>query len=291
MNGLRPGETGCLEAGTYRESVIVVRGGIPGRPITLASAPGGRARLLGAFWVDRGANYVVVRNLDLDGSAVPGVPSPEVNAGHTTFYEVDVTNHHTGICFVLGGAAETYGMATNTTIARSRIHDCGELPQTHFDHGIYVAHSRNATIVDDVIYDNADWGVHLYPDAEGTRVEYNVIDGNGGGVIFAGTGDSASSRNYFEHNIVSNATDGTERFRAGNNYGFLVTSFWGGRVGVDNVVEDNCLWHGAAGIVNDAAGGFTAGNNRVADPLYVSRAAKDFRLRPGSPCAGDGPRE
>jgi parallel beta-helix repeat protein len=290
MNSLRPGETGCLRPGTYRQSVIVVRGGTPGHPITVAGAPGGHARLLGAFWVDRGANYVTVRDLELDGSAVPGVPSPEVNAGHTTFYEVDVTNRHTGICFVLGGAAETYGMATHTTIARSRIHGCGALPPTHFDHGIYVAHSRGATIVDNEIYDNADWGIHLYPDAQGTRIEYNVIDGNGNGVIFAGTGDAASSRNYVEHNVLSNTTDGAERFRHDNNYGFLVTSFWGGTVGVDNVVEDNCLWRGVAGTINDAAGGFTAKDNRVADPLYVSRANADFRLRPGSPCIGYGPR-
>jgi len=213
-----------------------------------------------------------------------------VNAAHTTFYDVDVTNDHTGICFVLGGSAADYGVADHTTIARSRIHDCGVLPRSHFDHGIYVAHSRAATIVDNAIYDNADWGLHLYPDAQGTTVMFNVLDGNGDGVILAGTDDMASSDNRIAHNVVSNTLDASERDEPYNNYGFLVTSFWGGRVGADNLVASNCFWDGAAGMVNSAAGGFVATDNLVADPDFVSRAAKNFRLRQNSPCAGDGPR-
>ena len=41
-------------------------------------------------------------------------------------------------------------------------------------------------IRDNWIYDNADRGVQLYPDADGTVVTGNVIDGNGEGVIFGG---------------------------------------------------------------------------------------------------------
>jgi hypothetical protein len=287
---LAPGETGCLEAGTYREDVSITSGGESGEPVTLASVPGERARLLGTVWVAQGADHVTIRDLDLNGASRPGIPSPQVNAAHTTFYDVDVTNDHTGICFVLGGSATSYGVASYTTIAHSRIHDCGVLPPSHFDHGIYIAHSRDATIVDNAIYDNADWGLHLFPDAQRTTVMFNVLDGNGDGVILAGTGDEASSGNRIAHNVVSNTRDGSERSRPGNNHGFLVTSFWGDRIGSDNLVASNCFWKGAAGLVNTSDGGFLAAHNVIADPGFVARGAMDFRLRADSPCAGDGPR-
>ena len=59
-------------------------------------------------------------------------------------------------------------------------------PVTGHDHGIYVEGANGVRITNNLIYDNADYGIHLYPDAEGTYVARNVIDGNGGGVIFAG---------------------------------------------------------------------------------------------------------
>ena len=50
-------------------------------------------------------------------------------------------------------------------IEHNRIHDCGELPATNFDHGVYVAEARDTVIRDNWIYSNADRGVQLYPDA------------------------------------------------------------------------------------------------------------------------------
>src|SRR4029078_209906 len=44
---LAAGETGCLGAGTYNESLRVNHGGQPGAPIQLTSAPGGQAALVG----------------------------------------------------------------------------------------------------------------------------------------------------------------------------------------------------------------------------------------------------
>ena len=71
-------------------------------------------------------------------------------------------------------------------IEHNRIHDCGVLPATNLDHGIYVAEADHTVIRRNLIYDNADRGVQLYPDADGTVVTGNVIDGNGEGVIFGG---------------------------------------------------------------------------------------------------------
>jgi parallel beta-helix repeat protein len=291
VDSLRPGQTGCLKPGLYRENVVFRRGGSgDARRITLSGAPGGRAVLLGTVEVVRGANFVTISDLHLNGRVVPGIPSPQVNGNHVTLRNLDVTNEHTGICIVVGGAAGTFGTAWHTKIERSRIHDCGRLPPRHFDHGIYLAHSRYATITDTYIYDNADWGIHLFPDAQNSTIQHNVVDGNGSGLIVAGTGDLASSGNHIAYNVVSNSTDRSALGRRGNNYGYNLTSFWGPVVGARNVVTHNCVWGGASGNVNAVNGGFSASDNVEADPMYVSRVAKDFRLRPGSPCAGDGPR-
>jgi len=260
VNSLQPGQTGCLLAGTYSENVTVRRGGLSGRPVTLAGAPGGFAVVRGTLWIANGADYVTVRNLALDGASSSGLPSPQVNGNFATFYRVDVTNDHTGICFVIGGSSETYGVPHGTTIARSRI------------------------------YDNADWGLHLFPDAQGSNIQYNVLDGNGDGAIIAGTADMASSGNTIARNIISDSIDGGDAGKSGNNYGYNLTSYWGGRVGSDNVVADNCFWNGAGGNVNSVNGGFVMRGNRTANPRYVARSADDFHLRGGSPCTGTGPR-
>ena len=85
-------------------------------------------------------------------------------------------------------------------IERNRIHNCGELPATNHHHGIYVEASDGARITDNWIYDNADRGVQLFPDAQGTYVARNVIDGNGQGIIFS----RKSANNVVEHNVISN---------------------------------------------------------------------------------------
>ncbi len=56
----------------------------------------------------------------------------------------------------------------------------------------------------------------------------------------------------------------------------------------------NCLWatnpdpyYNARGGVSEDRG-FTPAANRVGDPKYRNRAAKDFRLQADSPCRGYG---
>ena len=136
-DSLGAGETGCLREGTYGENVSIRKGGSAGAPVTLRSFPGERAEVVGIFYVARTAPHVTVEGLYLNGRNPEGQPSPQVNAADTVFRGNDVTNDHTGICFILG--EHQYGRAIRTLIEHNRIHDCGRLPSTNLDHGIYVA--------------------------------------------------------------------------------------------------------------------------------------------------------
>jgi parallel beta-helix repeat protein len=267
-SSLRSGQTGCLRAGVYQRDVEIKKGGTASAPITLTSFPGERATVLGRLYVNDRANNVVLQQLDLDGYNRARLPSPTVNGDNVVFRDNDVTNRHTSICFVLG--SREYGRARGTVIERNRIHNCGQLPPTNHHHGIYVEASDGARITDNWIYDNADRGVQLFPDAQGTYVARNVIDGNGHGIVFS----RVSSDNRVENNIFSNPM---VRY---NVEDFELT-------GRNNLARRNCVWSTRH---PGNPGGIQPGiklpvvENIVTDPGYVNRAAKDFRLRPGSLC-------
>lgn len=283
--GLAPGAVGCLE-GSFSENVTIRNGGI-----TLTSAPGQVAHLTGRLWITDTANDVTIAGLYLDGKNGSGLPSPTVNGDRAHFVDDEVTNEHTAICFDLGSVLG-YGVADAPLLERNRIHDCGKLPAQNHDHGIYVESTRNAVIRDNYLYENADRGIQLYPDAQGSLVEHNVIDGNGEGVLFGGDVSPppicpcSSNENVVTGNIISDST-----------LRWLVESWWPGSVGTGNVVSGNCLWptnpntyyDQDGGVSIEAPLGFSATTNLVADPLYLDPTAGDFRLAPGSPCAGYGP--
>jgi len=272
VDSLAPGQVGCLRGGNYSEDVEFSRGGEMGSPVTLTSYPGETATITGRLWIAKGANDVTVTGLHLVGVNSANLPSPTVNADDATFSYDDVTDEHTGICFAVG---DSWGSATNTLITHSRIHGCGVLPAENHDHGIYVADATGTRIEWNLIYDNADRGVQLYPDAQNTTIDHNVIADNGEGILFSGDDGSASNNASVYANVVS-----------GSIVRHDVESYYpsGNPVGTGNVVHDNCLWGGAEGTIDTSAGGFTAEHNVVANPEYVSAATHDYRLASTSPC-------
>jgi len=268
VSSLSSGQTGCLRAGTYSADNEVK---VSNAGITLTSYPGERARLTTRLWI--AADGVTVHDLVLDGVNAGDLPSPTVSANDAVFRNNVVTNEHTAICFDLG--SRSYGRAARTLIAANRIHDCGRLPATNHDHGIYVARADDTVIRDNLIYRNADRGIQLYPDAQRSKITGNVIDGNGEGIIFGGDSEVASSNNLIENNLITNA-----------QIRYNVESYYssGDPIGTGNIVRNNCIWGGEQG--NTQGPGFSATDNLIANPLYVDRASGNFALLGGSPCAG-----
>nr|WP_246344789.1 right-handed parallel beta-helix repeat-containing protein [Conexibacter arvalis] len=266
---MRPGQTACLRRGIYRGDVAIWRSGV-----TLRSWPGERVRIVGRIWIKRRARDVELHALELDGRNRARLPSPTVNGDGARFVGVDVTTRNAGICFIIGSTR--YGRAVGTAIEGSRIHHCGRLPARNTEHGIYVAEADDTLIAGNVIHDNADRGIQLYPNAQRTVIERNVIDRNGQGIIFSGADGHASSGNVVRNNVISNA-----RIRAD------VESWYpaGNPRGVGNVVVRNCVFGGRTGTIDLSGGGFVAIDNVVADPGYADPAAGDYRLAPTSPCA------
>jgi parallel beta-helix repeat protein len=272
---LEDGQTGCLRGGTYTEGDTLLKITKPG--ITLRSAPGERATIKARIHVAQGADGVVVRTLNLDGSP-NGLPSPTVNANDTRWLNNDVTNRHRSqSCFVIGN--EYYGAADGTIISNNRIHDCGRLPRTNHDHGIYISEGQDTHILGNEIFDNSDRGIQLRANAQETVIRRNVIDGNGEGIIFSGSDGTASGNTTVEDNIIS--------FSAVR---YNVESFYpeGNPTGKGNLVANNCVYGGARGNTNGGVQspqvGFKTQNNIVKNPLYVNRAKDNFRLRASSPC-------
>lgn len=241
---LRPGQTGCLRGGTYIENPDLVRSGLPGRRVTIESYRGERARLDGALWITSTARYVTVRNLTICGSSgAPGCggkpfssgenSAVQVSGGHAIFQNDEVSNPG-GICFILGTTPSSSGRdgpGDHTTIADSWIHNCGVPGQSNVIEGIYVEYSTGSVIEHNQIYENAAMGVQLYPAAQYTAVEYNVLWGNGEGVLFGGSDDQASSHNVVAYNVIGHSISR-----------WNIESSWPGPVGVGNVVYGNCVY-------------------------------------------------
>jgi len=286
-DSLSPGQTGCLLEGTYISDgeIILSRGGREDARLTLRSAPGARAEIRGRLWIRRSADYVTVQDLDLVGSAPPRNPGDEsssvtVNARGVRLINNNITNHNSTICISLGNPR--WGPASNTLIKHNRIHHCGKLPPTNHHHGIYIGYATHTKVIANLIYKNADRGIQLYPNAQNSTIQGNIIDANGEGILFSGLREHSSSGNLLENNIISNSR---VRWNVAANWRRAQAP------GTDNLLSRNCLWasnpdpyYRKDGGVTSGRPGFTATRNLIAKPLYAAPGRGDYRLREDSPC-------
>lgn len=279
---LSTGQTGCLRAGTYVADKLRLQA----TGITLQTYPGdARATLSGAVWLK--GDEVTLQELRLDGTTTTQSVSVTINGDRDVLRNNEITNGNTRICV---SPTDWQGLrASSFLIERNRIHNCGRLPNTNHDHGIYIGGADRGLVRDNVIYDNADRGLQFFPDAKGNVVEHNTIDGNGEGVLFGGVSNLAADGNVVTDNIISNAT-----------VRWLVEASFPGARPSGNTVTGNCLYPTNASAdgyystndgvhpIPDGRRSFTVSGSIVGDPLYVDRAGKDFRLQGASRCRGKG---
>ena len=276
-DSLRPGQTGCLRGGTYVDDgddfvVMFRRGGGPRAPITIRSHPGERARLVGTVYVPRGANHVTLSRLTLEGTGDDS--TLKINAADVVVESSDITNAWRGVNCIILGSNQGWGAAVRPIIRFNRIHECGH-QESSLEHGLYAANAVGGRIVGNRFWNVAGYALQLYPNTQRMRVARNVVDGGEpsvrGGIVVGGDDEYASNGNVIEHNVIAYAQT------------WNVISAWEGSVGHGNVARSNCLWAGGRGNLS-SDGGLVASRNRVADPRFVDRARRDYRLAAGSPC-------
>jgi parallel beta-helix repeat protein len=275
VGALDPGQTGCLRGGTFTFSLLELS--TPN--VTLAPYEDEAVTLEGEIKVLPRAAGSTIEGLKLNGATGANDIGPRIYADNVVLRDNEITNDHASIC-VQVGRYYSGPPPRGVVIERNRIHDCGAVPSTNKDHGVYISEARDTVIRDNWIYDNTDRGIQLYPDADGSTITGNVIDSNGEGIVFAGAGSSVSSDNVVAGNAISNS-----------NLGWNVYSNTPGSPADGNVLRHNCLWAGDAmagfesdGGVEPSSPDFTSNANSVVDPLYANRDAHDYTLSPESEC-------
>jgi hypothetical protein len=266
---LGPGQVGCLRAGSYGGRDVYLT--TPGT--TLQSYPGERATITAFVEVKPTAAHTRLSGLRFDTRTGSNVTGTKLQADDTVFSGNEVTKGGRGICLIAGSQQH----AARVVIERNRFFDCGP-PGSKYDHDIYLVHTRSAVVRWNVMSSNrGGWAVHLYPDADGTVVEHNVIDGNYGGVVFAGEGGATSDNNVVRNNAITFSS------ARGNVEG----SWSGGPLGHGNSVYRNCFFSAGPRSPSGVAGGWgfaASGNVVLRGSPYADRGRGDYRFRKDSPC-------
>lgn len=270
VESLRAGDVGCLRSGTYGGGSVYFD--TPNGQ--LRSYPGELATITAFMEVRPDAVGAHIHHLRFDASHHSNNTGVKLQADHTVFSDNELTKGGQGVCLLAG----SYNPAQDIVIERNHIHDCGP-SSSKLEHQIYLNHTRGAIVRWNILNGNAGgWGVHLYTDADDSVIEHNIIDGNHGGVIFAGDGGETSDRNVVRNNAI---TYSSPRWN-------IEGSWSDDAPGAGNGADHNCVYsdgEDAPTGIGRQNGFGTDANTVVQGSPYVDRAAGNYSFAPDSPCA------
>jgi hypothetical protein len=278
---LKPGQTGCLLAGTYGSISTAHNLGNNGTAtaqITITPVPGQSAKIVGL--VELEGSYTTLSGLTIDGSnnlysaqrSGTNCPYP-VSNGLEIDGRGDIFEKNDFFQSVAGLRGNGIGLGWNhpadgSIIRDNRIHDLGQCMA--YDQMIYLAHGDGVQIYDNWMWnDRHGWGVQVYPAASNAHIYDNVIDGAGSGFVLAG--GSQVSGNTIDHNIILNSTGLPD---AGLPQGVGVSTCCA--LGPGNSFSDNIVANNPGGIA--AASGITLAGNTTTSPALADIASHDYRV-------------
>ncbi len=292
-SSLSPGQTGCLLSGIYGDigtTHYLGNSGSPRRYITITTAPGRSAKLVGL--VELEGSYTALSGLNIDGSnnqyasqrSGTNCPYPVSNGleidGQDDIFQFNDFYQSVPSLRGNGIGVGWNGQADGTIIRYNRIHDFGQCEA--FDQMIYIAHARGARVYGNWMWDDPHgFGVQIYPDAVDSHVYANVIDRVGSGITVGA--DPVVSGNVIFHNVIMNSTGLAS---AGDAQGVGISDYWNSTPGTGNVFMQNDVFHNPGGIANVT--GVTLSGNTTANPGLVDPEGHDYRIARGSPLAAWG---
>ena len=282
---LRPGQTGCLRAGSYGSTSTWVKlftdGSAAGR-ITITSYPGENATVRG--WVDMEGSYTTLSRLRIDGSNTfyrqvregtncpAPVSQPLVIAGQNDVLEYD--DYFQSVPSLRGNGIGIgfWGDADNTIVRYSKVHDVGQCGA--YDHLIYLSHGNRVRIYDNWLWNDPHGrGVQLYPAPTNARIFNNVIDHTGEGMAIGNEPGDTVSGNQIYNNIITSSTGLPSEGIPGQ----AIHDLYGGRPGTGNAFHNNDLFHNPGGMGHLTA--VRAYGNTHTMPRFVDAVRHDYALR------------
>jgi hypothetical protein len=239
-------------------------------------------------WRNRG-EYVAVSGFMIDGSGSKAASwriGLYSDASHNIFSNntvhdilTDPTAFAAASANGSGGAGvelDHYYGAFDGTMDGNTVYNIGPAGQTSsLVHGIY--QSTPGIIENNVVYNTAGVGIHMWHGANHITVVNNTVDGASNVGILVGSGDSGSSSTtgdyiIVENNIVTNSNGGI---------------YEEGITGIHNQYTDNLFFNNTA-LNYSLQHGLTATGTIIANPQFVDPGAHDYHLLAGSPAIDTG---
>jgi hypothetical protein len=310
------GDVVYAQPGVYREYLEIRKSGKEGAPLILSCAPGALGKvklqppetpnakgllLSGITLLRDSSGSTVVQYVWINGFIIEGArglpKAPRAN------------DSMTGTCGITWADKSGVGCRATNNVVYWNVH-CG-LKELHhggkgillegnivfdngsstFDHGIYMP-ADDATINGNIVFNNASFGIHSYPDPKDQVISRNVCFGNpSGGIIMAGSASKICYNTcaYSDRGLFYYAGTCKNNLVEDNVFAFNKTDCVYGDGGVKlgapsgNTDDHNCYFPG-----KPAAKIGPAQNEVLSDPQFLDGENGDFRLKPTSPCLGAG---